>query len=808
MKKIAIFSFFFLSFIIIFFLLTPIKSSKQYSNLFKSYSFGEFQEHERRLQNNLTDCFNIKLGFVYETICKKILANTDQLLKLPSDIVEKRLSCANGVFIVNNIDTKSKICELSMKFRIINSDNYYLLKISLKPFNKIRLIKIENGKQIQLENQNTLLWDSRDIRDDIFAFYFKKYLLIMAGDRLIAFYSCLENSQSGWFSFTAISYKNTINPEILHSSLDASAISSLEQELMFSHLISDSGTYHWNVYYPEHLIPFNGKKHEFIQRVEIGNITKPSILIPSGSKATWNLEIKNSSNLRVSISLVDKYIINPERINFKINIKEKLGSTLSITDKINWRSLTNHLWKDLNIDLSAFSDKKITVSFQTEISGARLPVDDNIVSIWGNPEIVTHKTANDKNIILIILDSVRPDHLSGYGYQRHTSPTIDALAKSGVLFKSAITAAPWTLPSHMSIFTGLYPSECGYNPDFLNQTIIPQCSFPTLSMGATTLAEYLSDNGYSTAAFTGGGMLKPEYNFDQGFHHFEHLNSEKSLDIQISDVIDWLKDNLKNKLFVTIHTYDTHCPYTHNNLNSSRAASLKSEAIESYDREIFFADTQLKRLMNFLKSERIFDDTLIIVMSDHGENFNPDHLKSNEGNPCGSHGETLYDCELKIPLIMTGAGISSAGMFIDEQVRTVDILPTVLDILHIETEQNFRGRSLLPIIKGKKLPVAIAYSEGVRATNATICNKYSIRTNNYKLIRNVIGLKNSSLPEYELYDLDRDPDERTNLTDKLPSVLNNLIRIMSAIRKDIISDKSYSVKNNLDELHRLGYIDN
>ena len=133
---------------------------------------------------------------------------------------------------------------------------------------------------------------------------------------------------------------------------------------------------------------------------------------------------------------------------------------------------------------------------------------------------------------------------------------------------------------------------------------------------------------------------------------------------------------------------------------------------------------------------------------------------------------------------------------------------TILDILHIETEHNFRGRSLLPLMKGKMLPIAIAYSEGVRATSSNICNKYSIRTNNYKLIKNVIGHATSFLPEYELYDLESEPDEKINLKDKLPSVLNKLINIMTSIRKSINANKSYPVKNNQDDLQRLGYIDN
>ena len=809
MKRIANFSFFFFSLAAIFFLLMPKKSGEQHSNLFESFSFGAFQDqHEKHLRQNLTDCYNIKLGLGYETLCKKVLNNSDQILKLSSDVVEKSISCTNGVFQIKNRDAQLNVNEFSLKFRITDPENYYLLNISIKPFNKISLIKVENGLQKQIKNQNTLLWDSRDIRSDIFTFYFKKYLLIMNGDRLIAFYSSLENSASGSISFSVISTKKAIKTEIVHSTLDTNAVSYLEQELLFSRLIPDSDAYHWNAYYPENLIPINNKKHEFVQKVEFKDITKPSILIPSGAKATWNLQVTGVSRLRVSAALVDKYIYNPERIIFKICIKSEIHPSLIITDKIDWNSYINHYWKDLNIDLSAFSGENIVISFQTEISGARLPTDDNIVSIWGSPEIITQKTPNEKNIILFILDAVRPDHLSCYGYDRKTSPTIDALANSGVIFKSAITAAPWTLPSHMAIFSGLYPSECGYNSEAFNNTIISQNSFSALGMEVRTLAEYLSDYGYSTAAFTGGGMLKPEYNFDQGFYNFTHLNSDKSITIQISSMIDCIKSNLNNKFFITFHTYETHCPYTHNYFNSRQADSLQISAIDAYDSGIFYTDVQLKIVIDFLKSTDIFSDTLIIIMSDHGENFNLTQLKINDEIPCGSHGVTLYDAELRIPLIISGAGLQPSTNTINQQVRTVDILPTILDILHIETEHNFRGRSLLPLIEGKTMPSVVSYSEGVRATSRKICNKFSVRTNKYKLIKNVITHPTLSQPEYELYDLESDPDEKTNLKDILPSVLNKLANIMISLRKDVKYFKANQVKGNLSDLQRLGYIDN
>jgi arylsulfatase A-like enzyme len=809
MKKIILFFLIICFFVFIFFFLKPTKKAGQYINFFKSVSFGKYQDqHEKHLKGDLEDIFNAQLGLVYEAICKKLGGHSGYLLNTASGVVKKHFSCANGVFQINNINTLMEVSELSFKFRITDPDNYYLLIISIKPFNKIRLIEVENGLHNELKNQNTLLWDSRNARNDIFIFYFNKYLLIMNEDRLIALYNCLENLSAGNISFSVVPEKKADKAEILHSTLDSGTVSCLEQELMFLRLIPDSSGYHWNAYYPGHLIPFNGKKHEFIQRVELGNITKPSILIPAGAEATWNLVDITASRLKVSLALVDKYIFNPERIIFKITIKSKRSPALIVTDKINWNSLINHHWKDLNIDLSDFTGEKINISFQTEILDLRLPTDDNIVSVWGSPKIVSQKTPNEKNVILFILDAVRPDHLSCYGYIRKTSPTIDALADSGVIFKSAITAAPWTLPSHMAIFSGFYPSECGYNTESYNNTIIPQGSFPKLRMEIHTMAEYLSDHGYSTAAFTGGGMLQPEYNFDQGFYSFAHLNSDKSITNHISSVIDWIKGNLHNKFFITFHTYETHCPYTHNYFNSDNTDSLQISAIDAYDSGILFADDQFKRVIDFLKSSGILDETLIIIISDHGENFSSSLLKKNDDIPCGSHGTTLYDAELKIPLIISGAGLHPVAKTINEQVRTVDILPTILDILNIETENTCRGRSLLPLIEGKTLPPIISYSEGIRATNKKICNKFSVRTNKYKLILNSISAATLNQPKYELYDLENDPNEKTNLKNQLPSVLNNLINIMASIRKDINVGKSGFVKTNKDDLQRLGYIDN
>lgn len=785
-----------------------LQNNSEYSDLLPFINFkGSRNQYEKKIEKSLTDFCNESLGFAYKSLITKSFEKNSNKIEISPNLTEKQTLFQNGVFRLSDTAILDELKEISVKFRITDKDSYYMLQIIIKPFHKLVLKKYENGISTQLKEQNVLLWNKINHRENLHILYFKNYLLLMNEDRIIFFTDTLKDIIYGGVSFIYASPDKKKTPRVIHSSIDDNSVIYLEQELQLSHLTSTENKYHWNNYFPDHQVSINDIKSEFVQRVEFNDTTRPALLIPSGAKAFCNLRITGKSILHVSLSLVDKYIFDPQRIVFRISIKASGRPVKTINEHLDLNQYNNHLWKDITIDLSEYSREKIELSFEHLTTGKILPVDHNIITVWGSPELSVQKNSDEKNVILIILDAVRPDHLSCYGYERKTSPVIDSLAENGVHFKTAVTAAPWTLPSHMAIFSGLYPSECGYNTETFNKTVIPKGSFSSFSTDIQTMAEFLSKNGYATAAFTGGGMLRPEYNFDQGYRSFTHLNEDKSVIPQITLISNWIKKYSDSKFFLTLHTYETHCPYTHMYFTSKNSDSNKSSAINSYDSGILFTDSQVQKIIEILKTEGIFKDTLIIIMSDHGENFNTQYLKINETSSCGAHGVTLYDAELRIPLIFSGAGIPS-GITINDQVRTIDILPTMLDFLKIKTDQEFRGRSVIPLLKGKALPEVFSYAEGLRATSTTVCNKFSVRTNNYKLIKNVISDCSTNLPEYELYDLQKDPNETANLQKIMPSVFSKMQKYLLKIRKSILQKKSKTVRGDLKELERLGYIDN
>lgn len=703
--------------------------------------------------------------------------------------------------------------EMKIKFRFENNQNHYLLTINKKTTDEIILSKIINGKKEILIKTNTLfpIINENPNYNSLYIYFFKKYLLLMHEDKILAFFDCLEPKTAGKIivSFSGSENDNQMNVKFI--SIDSLLLTYLENDLMSLKILPEPSSYHWNIYYPEHLLDIDNHNQELYQRVEIGDITKPSLLLPIDEKAQFDARLMKDSKFRVSIALVNKYIYDPEKIIFQIKVKSKNELEKVLQKKLDRTSFLKNKWEDMVFDLRAFSGKTVTISMESFISGKRIPTDSNITTIWGNPEITEKKEKHTANVIIFILDAVRPDHLSCYGYERNTSPNIDNLAQNGVIFYSAVTAAPWTLPSHMSIFTGLYPSECGYNTDVMNRNIMHQVGFPRLKSELLTLAEYLSSSGYATAAITGGGMLKPEYNFDQGFRYFEHQNKDKSIVNQISSMSKLIEKYKDNKFFILLHTYETHCPYSHKVFNIPKNATSAEKAISAYDSGIRYTDNQIGLVIEQLKKENIYDDSLVIIMSDHGENFSKDLIGIEEDNYCGSHGTTLYDTELKIPLIFSGGAIDAKQKNIHDQVRTVDLMPTILDFLGIESMHPIQGRSILSLIDGKSLPPIAAYSEGIRAIGKTTVNKYSIRTLKYKLILNIAnpgGSTDAIGTSYEFYNLVSDPLETTDIQKEQPSSFNKFKILLESIRAKLHYTTSSVNYDSIRDLKNLGYIDN
>ena len=370
------------------------------------------------------------------------------------------------------------------------------------------------------------------------------------------------------------------------------------------------------------------------------------------------------------------------------------------------------------------------------------------------------------NVLLIGVDTLRADRVECYGYKNVRTPHINRLAEDGVLFRNAVVQVPLTLPSFCSIMTGTYPMYHGVR-DF---------SYGSLGQDKTTLAELLKGRGYATGAFIGAFVLDARFGLDQGFDHYDgrfNLKKYEGVDpgtIQrrgdevATGAIEWIGQNRDRRFFAWVHLYDPHHPYTPPEPYRSRYA-------DPYTGEIAHSDSLVGRILAFLDENTLYDNTLIIFTSDHGESLGEHHEQN--------HGFFIYDTTLKVPLLMKLPETKGRAQVVDTQVRSIDILPTVLQYLRLDTPKQVQGVGLRGLIEGKPLRASRleAFSESYYPrTSFRWSPLRSLRTQKYKYIL---------APQPELYDLEDDPDESANIASKQPSLANRF-------KQNLLLEQRYS----------------
>jgi arylsulfatase len=303
------------------------------------------------------------------------------------------------------------------------------------------------------------------------------------------------------------------------------------------------------------------------------------------------------------------------------------------------------------------------------------------------------------NILFLLLDTLRADHLSGYGYERETSPVLDAFAKENLKFDFALTAAPWTPASVASMFTGLYPSSHGMMPP--NDRDIAKKGYSRLASSHITLAEILQGNGYKTLAVSPNPWVTKEFGYDQGFDEYYYLHRKIAEEITESgrELVDsWLKTDQKNPFFMYLHFLDPHDPYSPPGEYAKRFSGPLSKSpfsyddkmlqnIGLYDGEIKYLDTEIGKFFDYLKAKGLYEDLFIVIVADHGEQF------MEHGNL--RHGYKLYNEEIHVPLILKTGREKDKGRVISETVATIDILPTIIQRLGLEPHEKLPGISVL-----------------------------------------------------------------------------------------------------------------
>jgi arylsulfatase A-like enzyme len=484
------------------------------------------------------------------------------------------------------------------------------------------------------------------------------------------------------------------------------------------------------------------------------------------------------------------------------------------------------------------------------------------------------------NIILIVMDTARADHLSCYGYHRKTTPNIDEIAKHGVLYQNAFTPAPWTPPSHASIFTGKYPSH--------HKTIGKDVSFNTEN---TSLAEILGEHGYHTVGITCCQILGPGSNFEKGFSEYVELKervlgNSKFRRLLLKEVIrkfihgrdactgmatevikNFLRNRQKRPLFLFVNYFTCHTPYepprpfrkqfcrscsgskfyfqeylankilgktteklSDSDLNveklkwiasgggglsfAARETSISEkewEVVKSwYDGEMAYLDFQIGNLGDFLVESDLFDDTLLMITSDHGESFGEHGLAV---HPLG-----LYDNVIHVPLIVCCPSIISREKRVSSLVSTIDIFPTLLEVAGINSQPAIQGRSLYPFENRRIHDFVCAEYGGLHGGGFAGLKAWKIspatRERLGKIDRGCKCIRNTALKyiwsplKEELYDLLDDPSEEKNIAEQHPEMVTSLKeRLQKTVDIEYFGSEEFREKEEmLNRLRALGYI--
>lgn len=507
---------------------------------------------------------------------------------------------------------------------------------------------------------------------------------------------------------------------------------------------------------------------------------------------------------------------------------------------------TPHQWEPVPVDLDAHAGEQVelSLSLESEKPGA--------VGFWGTPTIRNRGDATagaPRGVIMVLVDTLRKDHLDAYGYHRETAPNLTRIASEGTLFSDAIAQGAWTKVSVPSMLSSTYPSSNGI---FEMNHKLPS--------SAQTLAEAFREAGYATWAGSANGFSGKGTNLHQGvevlhesgsFVGSEWTDHRKSARVITDQLLPWLETHSDVPFFAFFHTIDPHSPYEPyepydtlwgsqngkeehqarvdkvlpfiksgfmKNMGLPLASELEEAGVDAeafvgqeidwYDGSIRVADDEFQRIIDELEELGIADDTLIVFLSDHGEEF-LDH----GGH---FHEENVYGEMINVPLVLRWPGGVPEGRIIDETVQLLDVAPTILELAKIAKPESMQGQSLAPLLAtdGRWSPRP-AISEWTRRTDQRdqeMVDAFSIIVDGYKLIHNVE--RPDGFPEYELYDHREDPLDQNDIASEHPEIVERLSELLGdwhgwALANELPSDEEATQgldSAELERLRSLGYV--
>lgn len=578
---------------------------------------------------------------------------------------------------------------------------------------------------------------------------------------------------------------------------------------------------------------FEENKSE-VQPVKLGRKYRTALECPVPGKLAMDAKISQSTLLRFGYGLAPRGKEKRVPVVFRIFLNNGRKEHMIFESQ-----LTEYgKWKETEIDLASQSMKEISLTksmlvFETEVpSSENSDAYSGLRAFWADPILMdsSFPTPNKPNVILVSIDTLRADHLHCYGYHREDiSSFLDSWAGKGILFEQAISQCPWTTPSHASIFTGLYPSSHGVNQNYFllgralrNQQI--NVTYQGLDPAIPTIASEFRENNYITQAFCGGGTVSGDIGFAHSHSSYVEMDFAKK---NTRIIKKWINRQKDIPFYLFLHTFRVHAPYTDlcyakEVLTSEQIDTLKDffknsdniiigepkmlkkmgvyrkQVTETlYDSAIHEVDKKLKEIVVYLKKMGLLDSTIIIITSDHGEEFGEHDPK----RIYDSHGKTLYDEIIRVPLILYIPQSEYAGKKIGSQVRLIDIFPTLCDLTGIPYQKsNIQGKSLVPLIEGKENRTRDAFSEAI----VTGPEKKSLRRPKSKYIY-TFKLKSNTLPRdqisdhpryQEFYLLNVDPEEKKNLASANPKICIEMRKIINKT----LSQKPASVRNLKSEI--------
>jgi arylsulfatase A-like enzyme len=429
---------------------------------------------------------------------------------------------------------------------------------------------------------------------------------------------------------------------------------------------------------------WSGKETDAFVRTSVQDDwdNRRGLLLPAPSAVAWDLTVPPAAELRFAVGLVEPEISDGAPSDgASLVVEVEVGGRVVVVSE---QALAPRGFTDQRLDLSPWSGQAVRLRVRTN-PGATARFDYVFVA----EPTVSSRRASPRRVVVVFVDTLRPDHLSMYGYERDTSAALDPIAERSALFANARSIAPWTLPSARTIVTGRQPE---------------------FYFDAESLPGVLREHGWATAFFAGNVYLSNNFQMTRDWD-FHRVGLWPSATETTDDALAWLDAHDGRDALLMVHYMSPHLPYVEPAeyrrkyagdtpdglreqfyLSDVRKAKIDSDAAaqqyvrDRYDNNVRYATDQVRRI-----ADRLDDDDVLVFLSDHGEEF-WDHQGF-------EHGHTLYDELLRVPLFIRAPGVQARR--VDAPVSLLDVTPTVLDLVGVPVPADVEGRSLAPLLRGE-----------------------------------------------------------------------------------------------------------